>query len=67
VALSGRHAPSKGETLDLLLAINFPNSVTIEGEAGPAAAAMPNVWTGGWLQGLLPMAVVWAIDSFAPY
>jgi len=39
----------------------------LEREAGPAAAAMPNIWTGGWLRGLSPMGVVWAIDSFAPY
>jgi hypothetical protein len=41
---------SEGETLDILLATHLPKSVVIKREA---IAAATNVWTGGWLQGLL--------------
>ena len=55
MAASGRRTQSEGETLDLLLVTHFPNSVAIEREATPDAAPVPNIWTGGWLQGLSPM------------
>ena len=41
----------KGETLEILLVIHFPNSVITEDVAAPILPAMPNVWTGGWLRG----------------
>ena len=46
VAPSGGRTQSEGETLDLLLATHFPNSVATVREAVPTT---PNVWTGGWL------------------
>ena len=55
VAPSGRHTPSEGETLDLLLATHFPNS-WLQGWRWPLLLpTVPNVWTGGWLRGLSPM------------
>jgi hypothetical protein len=46
------------ETSDLLLATHFPNS-TVMGGGGvaryPPLPAVPNAWTGGWLQELLPI------------
>ena len=38
VAPTGERTQSKGETLDLLLATHFPNSVCLERGATPAAA-----------------------------
>jgi hypothetical protein len=58
----------EGETLDLLLAAHFPNSIVMKREAAPAtacharcldwrvAARIANYQRGRW-----------AIDSFAPY
>ena len=45
---------SEEETLGLLLATHFPNSVWT-GEQHPLSPAVPDVWTGGWLRGLLPI------------
>ena len=50
VAPSGRRTQFKGETLELLLVTHFPNLVVTEEATAPAA--VPNIWTGGWLQGL---------------
>jgi hypothetical protein len=38
VAPSGKHTHSKGNTLELLLATHFPNSVVTEDMTAPAAA-----------------------------
>ena len=42
----------KGKPWISCLLLNSPNSVVKEREAVPLLAA-PNVWTGGWLRGLL--------------
>ena len=54
VAPSGERMQSEGETLDLLLATHFPNSLLWRGERYPPLPAVPNVQTGRWLRRLLP-------------
>jgi hypothetical protein len=64
----GRCMQSEGETLELLLATHFPNSVVTEEEAAPAAARCAKR-----LDWLVDARIVtytrqeWAIDSCAPY
>jgi hypothetical protein len=66
-APSGERTQSEGETLDLLLATHFPNSVMERG-AAPATACC--VKCLGWQVAARIVTyrrVRWAIDSFAPY
>jgi len=59
---------SEGETLDLLLATHFPNSLVIGREVAPAAACC--VKRVDWHVAARVVTygkVVWATDSFAPY
>ena len=63
----GVHNP-RGETLELLLATVFPNSVVTEREAAlPDACCAKRVdwWVAVW--DVTYRRVSWAIDSFAPY
>jgi len=65
---SGRHTQSEGETLELLLATYFPNSVVTEEEAAPAAARCDKRLD--WridARVVTYMRVEWAIDFCAPY
>jgi len=67
VAPAGGHTQSKGETLDLLLATHFPNSVVIERELVPATARHTkhlDWWVATRI--VTYWRVVWVIDSFAP-
>ena len=50
VAPLERRTQFKAETLELLLVTHFPNLVVSEEVTVPAA--VPNIWTGGRLQGL---------------
>jgi hypothetical protein len=66
VAPSGEHTQSERETLDLLLAAHFPNSVVMETEAAPAAACRARCldwWVAARI--VTYRRVRWAIDSFA--
>jgi hypothetical protein len=68
VAPSGGHTQSEGETLDLLLATHFPNSVVIEREAVPAAAHHTKCLEWRVATRIVTYRrVVWTIDSFAPH
>jgi len=59
---------SKGETLDLLLATQLPNSAVIEREAAPAAACRAKRLDRHMAARVVTYGrMVWAIDSFAPY
>jgi hypothetical protein len=63
VAPSGGHTQSEGETLDLLLATHFPNSVVMERGAVPVAAchAKRLEWQVG-VRNVTYRKVRWAID-----
>ena len=68
MAPSGGRTQSEGETLDLLLATHFPNSVVMERGALPIAACCAKC-----LDWRVAVKIVtyrrmrWAIDSSAPY
>jgi len=67
VAPSGKHMQSKGNTLELLLATHFPNSVVTENMA--ASAAAHHIKQCDWwvaLEVVIYGRVEWAINSFAP-
>jgi hypothetical protein len=68
MAPSGGHTQSKRETLDLLLATHFPNSVVMERGAVHAAACRAKCldwWVA--VKIVTYRRVRWAINSFAPY
>jgi hypothetical protein len=66
VAPSGGHTLSEGETLDLLLATHFPNSVIMERGAVPAAACRAKCLD--WRVRIVTYwRVRWLINLFAPY
>ena len=68
VASSGEHTQSKGETLDLLLATHFPNSIVMERRAVPVTAC--HTKSLDWWVAVRIVAyrrVGLATDSFAPY
>jgi len=68
VAPTGERTQSEGETLDLLLATHFPNSVVGEGGAVPAAACRAtrvDWWVAAGI--IIHRRVEWTLDSFAPY
>jgi len=67
VAPSRGCTQSKGETLDLLLATHFPNSVVIERKRAPAACRAKRLDWHVAARVVTCGRVVWAIDSFAPY
>jgi hypothetical protein len=68
VAPSGQRTQSEGETLELLLAAHFPNSVVTERRAAPAAAyrAKRLDWRVA-AKIVTHQRVEWAINSFSPY
>jgi len=68
VAPTGERTQSVGETLDLLLATHFPNSVGMEGGTLPAAVGCTN--RANWRVAAKIVTyrrVEWVIDSFGPY
>jgi hypothetical protein len=68
VAPTGERTQSEGETLDLLLATHFPDSVRLIGEATPAAVCRTE--RSDWRVAariVTHRRVQWAIDTFAPY
>jgi hypothetical protein len=68
VAPSVRRTHSKGETLDFLLHMHFPNSVAME--KGVAPATVGRAKRLDWQVATKVVTygkAVWAIDSFAPY
>jgi hypothetical protein len=68
VAPTGERTRSERETLDLLLATHFPDSVRLTGEAMPAAAC--HTKRDDWQLAARIVTyhrVLWAINSFAPY
>jgi len=67
VSPSGERTQSERETLDLLLAAHFPNSVVMETEAAPTAACRARCldWRVA-VRIVTYRRVRWAIDSFAP-
>jgi len=68
VAPSGKRMQSEGETLDLLLAIHFPNSTVRVGGLIPTADCCSkrlDWWVAARI--VTYRKVRWAIDSFAPY
>ena len=68
MAPSGQRTQSEGETLDLLLAFHFPNSVTEEGEVQPAAACRTQTLDWRVATRIVTYRKVgWAIDSIAPF
>ena len=68
VAPSGWCTQSEGETLDLLLATHFPNSIVLESEAVPAAACRTKSLDWRVAARIVTyLRVGWASDSFAPY
>jgi len=68
VAPSGECTQSEGETLDLLLATHFPNSIVMERGAVPAAACHTKSLDWQVAARIVNyQRVGWAIDSFAPY
>jgi len=68
LAPSGQHTQSERETLHLLLATHFPNSIVMERGAVPAAACHTKSldwWVAARI--VTYQRVGWAIDSFVPY
>jgi hypothetical protein len=68
VVSSSRRTQSEGETLELMLTTNFPNSEITQETAVPAAA-LPARHPDWWLATRMVTyrRVEWAIDLFAPY
>jgi hypothetical protein len=68
VAHSGQCMQSEGETLDLLLATYFPDSVCVEGGMTSAPTCCTNCFDRRLAARIVAYGRVgWAIDSFAPY
>ena len=68
MAPSGLRTQSEGETLDLLLATQFPGFICAEGEVLAAPACRANCLDRQVAAKIVTYRrVEWAIDSFAPY
>jgi len=68
VAPTRERMQSEGETLDLLLATHFPNSVGME--RGTLSPAVGHTKRSDWRVAVKIVTyrrVEWAIDSFAPF